>query len=284
MRRVRQYGDGDVANRPEYNFRRTVDYASAACLLVRRSAFIAVGGFDPRFRARLLRGRRPLPGARRRTAGAWSISRGRWSSTCAAPRAPAACRAARSNATGACSGLDGDRSSIGGHPRAGGSSRARSIGGRDAMTCERILVLTGPRPDAAGTPEQRRLHTLVVAAARRWPRARWTVASLDGEPVTRPDDLSDAGIEAVTGAPSWEDMARRAPLPLRGRRDGRFALELRARWTRRSAPPSPRRCVFRWPPRSISERWRAHLVAPIRAFGRRCVRVSIPRRQTRRHS
>jgi len=30
------------------------------------------------------------------------------------------------------------------------------------------------------------------------------VASLDGEPVTKPDDLGDAGIEAVTGAASWE--------------------------------------------------------------------------------
>ena len=47
--RVRNYGDGDVPNRPEYLFRRTVDYASAACLLVRRSAFVEVGGFDPRF-------------------------------------------------------------------------------------------------------------------------------------------------------------------------------------------------------------------------------------------
>src|SRR5580704_15494611 len=42
--RVRQYGDGDRSNRPEYNFRRTVDYASAACLLVRRSACMSVGG------------------------------------------------------------------------------------------------------------------------------------------------------------------------------------------------------------------------------------------------
>ena len=66
------------------------------------------------------------------------------------------------------------------------------------MTCERILVLTGPRPDATGTPEQRRLHAVVDAAARRWPEARWTVGSLDGEPVTRPDAMGDAGIEAVT--------------------------------------------------------------------------------------
>ena len=58
--RVRQYGDGDVPNRPEYSFRRTVDYASAACLLIRRSAFIAVGGSTP-IRAGLLRGRGSLP-------------------------------------------------------------------------------------------------------------------------------------------------------------------------------------------------------------------------------
>jgi len=78
------------------------------------------------------------------------------------------------------------------------------VGGRDAVTCERILILTGPRPDSAGTAEQRRLYTLVVAAARGWPDARWTVASLDGEPATRPDDLSDEGIEAVTAASDWE--------------------------------------------------------------------------------
>jgi len=32
--RVRQYGDGDRSNRPEYNFRRTVDYASAVDAVV----------------------------------------------------------------------------------------------------------------------------------------------------------------------------------------------------------------------------------------------------------
>lgn len=43
------YGEGQPASRPEYRFRRVVDYASAACLVVRRSAFNEVGGFDPMY-------------------------------------------------------------------------------------------------------------------------------------------------------------------------------------------------------------------------------------------
>jgi GT2 family glycosyltransferase/glycosyltransferase involved in cell wall biosynthesis len=39
---------GDPAD-PAFNYRREVDYCSAACLLVRRSAYEAVGGFDKRF-------------------------------------------------------------------------------------------------------------------------------------------------------------------------------------------------------------------------------------------
>jgi GT2 family glycosyltransferase len=44
-----QLGMGADASRPEYRFPRQVDFGSAAALLVRRSAFLAVGGFHPAF-------------------------------------------------------------------------------------------------------------------------------------------------------------------------------------------------------------------------------------------
>jgi O-antigen biosynthesis protein len=201
--RVRQYGDGDVPNRPEYNFRRTVDYASAACLLVRRSAFIAVGGFDPRFA--------PVYCEDVDLCLALAAGPGR---VVYQPRSVVE-HVRGASSTGGVPGarIERNRRLLRARWRAVLDRRppeswrvepSAIAGGRDAITCERILVLTGPRPDAAGTPEQRRLHSLVDAAARRWPDARWTVASLGGEPVTRPDDLGDAGIEAVTGASSWE--------------------------------------------------------------------------------
>jgi GT2 family glycosyltransferase/glycosyltransferase involved in cell wall biosynthesis len=43
------YGRGDDPDRPEYNFRREVDYGSAAALLVRADLWRERGGFDERF-------------------------------------------------------------------------------------------------------------------------------------------------------------------------------------------------------------------------------------------
>lgn len=43
------FGRGDLASRPQYNYRREVDYASAAAALVRTDAWREVGGFDERF-------------------------------------------------------------------------------------------------------------------------------------------------------------------------------------------------------------------------------------------
>ena len=43
------YGRGDDPARPEFNYRREVDYGSAACLMVRREKFLELGGFDNRY-------------------------------------------------------------------------------------------------------------------------------------------------------------------------------------------------------------------------------------------
>jgi GT2 family glycosyltransferase len=201
--RVRQYGDGDVANRPEYNFRRTVDYASAACLLIRRAAFNAVGGFDPRFA--------PVYYEDVDLCLALAAGPGR---IVYQPRSVVEhVRGASSTGGVQTARIERNRRLLRARwrgvldrrpPESWRAEPSALVGGRDAMTCERVLVLTGARPDSGGTSEQRRLHSMVGAAALRWPEARWTVASLDGEPVTRADDLGDAGVEAVTAARCWE--------------------------------------------------------------------------------
>ncbi|MEO8219063.1 MAG: glycosyltransferase, partial [Acidobacteriota bacterium] len=43
------YGKGDDADKPEYNFLREVDYCSGACVLISSKLFHELGGFDPIF-------------------------------------------------------------------------------------------------------------------------------------------------------------------------------------------------------------------------------------------
>jgi hypothetical protein len=44
-----EYGNGEPANDPRFEFRRIVDYVAGACFLIRRRLFDAIGGFDPRY-------------------------------------------------------------------------------------------------------------------------------------------------------------------------------------------------------------------------------------------
>ena len=47
--RARQWGREDDPRRPQYNFRRAVDYCSGVFLITPRSLFESVGGFDQRY-------------------------------------------------------------------------------------------------------------------------------------------------------------------------------------------------------------------------------------------
>lgn len=46
---VMPYGAGEDPELPSFRFRRSVDYGSAACMLLRREDFVARGGFDERY-------------------------------------------------------------------------------------------------------------------------------------------------------------------------------------------------------------------------------------------
>jgi GT2 family glycosyltransferase/glycosyltransferase involved in cell wall biosynthesis len=43
------YGKGDIAERPEYQYSRAVDYLSGACIMLRAELFRELGGFDPHY-------------------------------------------------------------------------------------------------------------------------------------------------------------------------------------------------------------------------------------------
>ena len=43
------YGRGDDPSKPEYNYRREVDYCSGACIMVPRDLFDELGGFDAHY-------------------------------------------------------------------------------------------------------------------------------------------------------------------------------------------------------------------------------------------
>ena len=167
--------------RPEYLFRRTVDYASAACLLVKRSAFVAVGGFDPRFApvycedVDLCLAPRHRSGTRRLSAPLGRRARAR---RVEPRRLPAIADRAQPPPPPRALAI-GARPPPAGEP-AGGAERAHRRARRDD-----VRAGADPHRDRDPTRTDRRSSGASTisssGAVRRWPDARWTVASLDGD-------------------------------------------------------------------------------------------------------
>ena len=195
------WGDGEVwpygasapADRLEYRFRRDVDYASAACLLVRRSAFVDVGGFDPMYAPAYYedvdlclrlweRGLRVVcqPRSAVAHAGGASTDRG---------RVRELLNRNRPLFEGRWAELLAQR------PPAPAHWENRDvIPGRDLRCDERLLAMA----DFVPGPREARLRDLLLCWTRFWPSTRVTLLALDGngaEDAAPP--LLDAGVEVA---------------------------------------------------------------------------------------
>lgn len=195
-------GFGDDAGKPEYRFRRAVDYASGACLVLRRRTFLDLGGFDVvyvpayfedvdlclRFREHglgtLVEPRSVVTHLRGASGGGsfavewWSrnlpIFRERWKDVLA--RRPAYIEPAAT-------------------PRS-------SLAARDAVAPARLLLVSErpfSRDDTdGGAAALRLLETLATG----WPECRITALTPAAPPdQTVTDALLNSGIEVVAGVP-----------------------------------------------------------------------------------
>ena len=192
-----QLGMGEDASLPEYRFRRQVDFASAAALLVRRGDFLAVGGFDPGFVLGYFedvdlcldlaqRGLRTVY----EPASVVKHLRGGSTDPDEALR-----RAMASHAVFVCRWSDElDRrpplAELDTYPH-------RLAAARDFLATDRLLVVSALWPDGP-------LTDLLGQLARLWPLARITLLVAGAAPSgDAPDALVAQGVEVVC-APDWE--------------------------------------------------------------------------------
>jgi O-antigen biosynthesis protein len=169
------YGALQPPERPEYRFRRDVDHASAACLLLRRSAFVDAGGFDPVYAPAYYedvdlclrfweRGLRTVcqPRSEVTHASGASTDRERIGALLARNRPIFQERWARLLSRRPPSPVHWEPEDV--------------LPGRDLRCSDRVLVVGDLVPDA----RQPRLRELLLTLVRLWPRGRITHLALDG--------------------------------------------------------------------------------------------------------
>ncbi len=198
------YGATRTAAAPEYRFRRDVDYASAACLLLRRSAFVDAGGFDPAYAPAYYedvdlslrlweRGLRSVcqPRSEVTHAGGASTDRGSRARLLERNRPVFVERWRRLLALRPPSPVHWEPEDV--------------IPGRDLRCDDRVLVVGDFVPDA----REPRLEGLLRSLLRLWPRARITYLALDTDAAEESaPPLLAAGIELAWPGDGLEGWLR----------------------------------------------------------------------------
>jgi O-antigen biosynthesis protein len=195
----------------EFRFRRWVDYGSAACLVVRRDAFEAVGGFDPAYRmyyedvdlcfGLAEHGWRTIYEPRSK------VSHVRWGSGSRAT-AEEQVRRSRSVFVSKWEERLADRPALTLLPL----YPHRRLAARDIEADPRILVVFDHIPPGGAGSSDRTWRTFVEDLGSFWPRARITVLGLAGSEDQETSDLLDEGIEvafAPSDLPAWFEERRR---------------------------------------------------------------------------
>jgi GT2 family glycosyltransferase/glycosyltransferase involved in cell wall biosynthesis len=199
------YGSGDDPDRPPYRFARDVDYASAVCLVVRRSAFLAVGGFDPIFHPAYFEdvdlcldmGDRGLRTVYEPASRVVHVQHG--SSSAQSARAQM-----ERNREHLCRrwprALRGRPAMIAPELHDGAA-----IACRDARAEDRVLLVDDRVPFRDRGSGDPRSAALVTELARLWPRARVTLLAVQPHEALRYDEpLWASGVEVVWGVADWE--------------------------------------------------------------------------------
>jgi GT2 family glycosyltransferase len=196
------WGAGGDATHLQYRFRRYVDYASAACLLMKRSTFLSVGGLDPRYPigyyedvdmclALAERNLRVVYQPRSTVMHVrWGSSNVEEAGRLMHANRPILLRRWQHRLATRPSLVDWKVSTL---PQ-------RVAAARDAEALHRILVITNEMPDPST-----RTGKLLAALADLWPTARITLIAANAAGTEDPvQGLLDHGIEVACGPEDWE--------------------------------------------------------------------------------
>lgn len=194
--RVHMYGLGGNPLDPAYLFPRRVDFGGAACLLVRREVFLAVGGFDPAFEMAYFEDVDLCFTLRER--GSWTLYEPRSTVQHVGGASGAAEDRRRYVAPNHARFMGKWAHTLARRPELPeGSPPHRQIALRDVDALDRFLIVSDC--EAEGTEGgDRRARRLALELARSWPGSRVTLLL----PGPAPDiaDMLQGGVE-VLGEP-----------------------------------------------------------------------------------